>query len=90
MVDSVLAGDYDEAIGDSRFAACQNGRQFPSQYRQLEVIIGLCMNTPRWISDLDRLGNKAAVFKAKSIIPMQDLMNTMSMIPKKAKGENIE
>lgn len=37
--------------------------------------------------DLDRFGSNAAAWKANCIVPMQYLINIMSMIPKKAKGE---
>ena len=37
--------------------------------------------------DLDRFGTQAATWKNQSVVPMQYLLNVMSMIPKKQKGE---
>ena len=89
MSEAIQAGDYDQGSGDL-FSG--RGRASTAASFRKNTSIG----SDGWPlheyakvdkGDLDRFGGHAATWKNKCIVPMQYLLNVMSMIPKKAKGE---
>lgn len=89
IADAVLAGDYDEASGD-----LWSGRQRPKSagsFRRRTAIGGDHWPLHEYAkvdkADLDRFGSQAAAWKSQFVVPMQYLMDIMSMIPKEKKGE---
>ena len=89
MSDAVQAGDYDQGSGDllsgtDRARAANSSRANTS-------IGGDCWPLNEYAmadkGDLDRFGGYAARWKNQCIAPVQYLLNIMSMVPKKAKGE---
>lgn len=84
-----MAGDYDEASGDLR-SGFQRGKTANSFRKNTAV------GSDNWPlheyakidpADLDKAGIQAAEWKSQCVVPMQYLMNVMSMIPKKKKGD---
>lgn len=78
MSEAIQAGDYDQGSGDLFIGG---GRARVAASFRKNTSIGSEQ------SDLDRFGGYAAAWKSKYIVPMEYLLNVMSMIPKKAKGE---
>ena len=88
MADALLAGDFDEASGDLR-----SGGQRVKAAKSFRK--GTAVGSDNWPlheyakvdpADLDRAGVQAATWKSQCVVPMQYLMNVMSMIPRRRKG----
>lgn len=84
----VLAGDYDEASGD-----LWSGRQRSNaagSFRRNTAIGGDNWPLHEYAKvdkhDFDRFGTQAATWESECVVPMQYLLNIMSMIPKEQKA----
>ena len=89
MAGAVPAGDYDEASGN-----LWSGRQrskAAGSFRRNTAIGGDNWPLHEYAKvdkhDLGRFGAQAATWKTQCVVPMQYLLNVMSMILKKQKGE---
>ena len=76
-------------VAISAAAASEPGRQVASETVRLSAaIIGPLHEYSRvHLADLDKVGVQAASWKHQCVVPMQYLMNVMSMIPKKNMGD---
>lgn len=89
MAEAILAGDNDQGSGD--LWSDRDRARAAASFRKNTSIAGDCWPLHEYAKvdkrGLDRFGGNAAAWKSKGIAPMQYLLNVMSMIPKKAKGD---
>ena len=88
MADALLARNFDDASQDIRV-----GGQHAKAAKCFRK--GTAVGGDNWplheyaklgLEDLDRIGVQAAEWRNECIVPMQYLLNVMSIIPKKKKG----